>query len=161
MSTFESVFDYTPFDFVVRVNRRIIPAYPSWMNKVMHPKFGCTGPSKYDLSQVGLWLHDQQKQRGVMSGNVIYMYLKRVNALRFCFNLQDGLAIQQKGVVVFRKLFKDKALFLWKSVVQDHNDDLDVPYMYENAGRIVEYWRRLDDNWFSNGLAPRFDMESM
>ena len=144
-----------PLDFLVRVDRSVKPIYPDWMKKLMHPELEPTGPAEYDLNTVGLWLYDDQKTK-VVRGQVIYDHLKKTDALASCLNLQDGLAIQQKGVAVFRKLFGGKVGFLWGSVVQNRNGNLIVPYLYEDGDRVVVNWDWLDNNWNSNCPALRF-----
>lgn len=142
-------------DFTVRVDRSVKPTYPDWFKKLMHPKLELAGPAEYDLSHVGLWLHYDQKN-GVVVGNTIYNHLKKDNALASCLNLQDGLAIQQKGIAVFRRLFGGKAVFLWGSVAQDRRGNLDVPYLYEDGGKVVVNWNWLDYVWSSDYPALRF-----
>jgi hypothetical protein len=142
-------------DFLVQVDRLVKPSYPDWMKKVMHPELECSGPAEYDLSTVEQWLHDDQK-RGSVVGNTIYKHLQKGDNLATCLNLQDGLAIQQKGIAVFRKLFAGKAVFLWGSVVQDRDGDLRVPYLYEDGGKVVVYWYWLDDYFYSDYPALRF-----
>jgi len=70
--------------------------------------------------------------------------------------LQDGLAIQAKGIAVFRKLFAGKAVFLWGSVVQDRRGRLLVPYLYENGDEVRLDWGWLGNDWFSSNPALRF-----
>lgn len=141
-------------DFIVRVDRSIKPNYPDWAKKVMHPELELAGPSEYDLSQIDQWLHNDQKL-GVVVGNTIYKYLGKNNALTTCLNLQDGLAIQKKGIVVFRKLFTSKIVSLWGSVVRDSGGDLRVPYLVENNGRVVVDWGWLDSTWGSDNPSLR------
>jgi hypothetical protein len=142
-------------DFIVRVDRSVKPSYPDWFKKLEHPELELTGPAEYDLSQVEQWLHDDQK-RGSVVGNTIYKHLQKGDALATCLNLQDGLAIQQKGIAVFRKLFGGKAVFLWGSVVQDRNGGLNVPCLYERGGGVVVYWDWLVNDWDSSHPALRF-----
>ena len=131
-------------DFIVRVDRSVKPNYPDWMKKLMNPELELAGPAEYVLKTVSQWLHDDQKN-GSVEGNTIYKQLKKDNALASCLNLQDGLAIQQKGIAVFRKLFAGKAVFLWGSVVRNRNGDLIVPYLLEDGVKVV-----LDWNWLGN-----------
>ena len=144
-----------PLDFLVRVDRSVKPTYPDWFKELEHPELELTGPAEYDLNTVGLWLHDDQRN-GVVVGNTIYEHLKKYNALASCLNLQDGLAIQAKGIAVFRKLFADKAVFLWGSVVQYRVGNLNVPYLCEDGGRVVVIWNWLDGSFSSGRPALRF-----
>jgi hypothetical protein len=143
-------------DFLVRVDRSVKPSYPDWMKKLMHPELELAGPAEYNLQDgVEQWLHDDQK-RGSVVGNTIYKHLQKGDNLANCLNLQDGLAIQAKGIAVFRKLFAGKAVFLWGSVVQNRNGDLGVPYLYDYGGEVGLNWYWLDYNWNSFIPALRF-----
>lgn len=143
-------------DFIVRVDRSVKPSYPDWMKKLMHPELELAGPAEYNLQDgVKQWLHDDQK-RGSVQGNTIYKHLQKGDALATCLNLQDGLAIQQKGIAVFRKLFAGKAVFLWGSVVQYRGGNLIVPCLCESGGLVVVDWFWLDFNWDSSLPALRF-----
>ncbi|KKP86025.1 hypothetical protein A3B84_01615 [Candidatus Nomurabacteria bacterium RIFCSPHIGHO2_02_FULL_35_13] len=151
-----SVSEFFP-DFIVQIDRLVKPTYPDWIKELVHPELELLGPAEYDL-QAGVrqWLHDDQN-RGYVRGGVIYKYLKDTNTLGSCLSLQDGLVIQQKGVEIFRELFKGKKVFLWKSVVQLHHDNyLLVPFLREEGGELVVHWRWLDDRWNLNDPALRF-----
>lgn len=143
-------------DFLVRVDRSVKPSYPDWMKKLMHPELELAGLTEYNLQDgVEQWLHDDQK-RGSVVGNTIYKHLQKGDNLATCLNLQDGLAIQEKGIAVFRKLFSGKAVFLWGSVVRHRDGDLGVPYLFENGGEVVVNWFWLVHYWSSNDPALRF-----
>ncbi|HXK31237.1 MAG TPA: hypothetical protein VJZ94_00595 [Candidatus Paceibacterota bacterium] len=145
-----------PLDFIIRVDRSVRPTYPEWMKKVMHPDLEGTGPAEYDLQrQIEEWPHDDQKT-GVVSGNIIYKALKHDNALADQLGLADLFAIQVKGIAVFRKLFAGKAVFGWKSVVEDRCGHLYVPYLYEGGDGVVLYWSWLGSVWVSYNPALRF-----
>lgn len=144
-----------PLDFIVRVDRSVKPNYPDWMKKVTHPELELAGPAEYDLTKVDQWLYDDQK-RGSVVGNTIYKHLQKGDNLATCLNLQDGLAIQQKGIAVFRKLFAGKVVFLWGSVVQNRNGNLIVPFLYGSGDRVGLNWIWLDYSWNSSSPALRF-----
>lgn len=142
-------------DFIIRVDRTVRPTYPDWMKKVMHSDLEPTGPTEYDLQSLGLWLHDDQKN-GVVSGNTIYVQLKEDNTLADCLGLADLLAIQAKGITVFRKLFAGKAVFGWKSVVRNRGGDLSVPCLHEVGDWVILRWLWLNRDWNSSNPALRF-----
>lgn len=143
-------------DFLVRVDRSVKPSYPDWMKKVMHPELELAGPAEYNLQDgVEQWLHDDQK-RGSVVGNTIYKHLQKGDNLATCLNLQDGLAIQAKGIAVFRKLFAGKAVFLWGSVVRYRDGDLGVPYLFGHGDEVGLTWCWLGFDWFSDNPALRF-----
>lgn len=140
---------------VARVDRSIKPQYPDFVKDVFHPELECEGPVEFHL-RTGLtpWLHDKQKGGGCTTGNVIFEYLKENGILQSCLNLQDGLAIQAKGIAVFRKLFQGKALPLWKSVVRSDDGNLSVPCLCDVGSQVVVDWDWLDDD--VDGPALRF-----
>lgn len=144
-----------PLDFIIHVERSVKPDYPDWMKKVMHPELELTGTTEYDLQKLELWLHNDQK-KGYAVGNTIYGYLEKGDALTTCLNLQDLIAIQAKGIKVFCKLFANKAVFAWKSVVQSSRGNLRVPYLIEGGGEVVLNWYWLDYDWGSDSPALRF-----
>lgn len=143
-------------DFIVRVDRSAKPSYPDLVKKVMHPELEGTGPAEYNLQdEVEQWLVTGQisvNQRG----HHIYAQLKKENALKNCLGLLDLLAIQAKDIAVFRALYKGKAVFGWRSVVQDRDGDLFVPYLYDNGDGVGLSWYWLDYYWNSNYPALRF-----
>ena len=86
-------------------------------------------------------------------GNIIYEHLKENNMLASCLGLRDGEEIAKKGITVFRKLFKGKAVCLWKSVVLDRDCGLGVPYLCEVGSKVVVNWNWLDNDWNDNNPA--------
>lgn len=142
---------------VVRVDRSIKPQYPDFVKEVLHPELECEGPVEFHL-RTGLtqWLHDKQKGGGYTTGNVIYEHLKENGLLPSCLNLQDGLAIQAKGIAVFRKLFQGKVLPLWKSIVRYGGGGLRVPCLCGGGSRVVVDWRWLDSRFIGGDPALRF-----
>ncbi len=146
-------------DFIIHVDRSVKPNYPARMKEVMDPELEFAGPAEYDLSQVEQWLHGDQ-YHGCARGVNIYRYLQNSEegALATCLNLQDGFAIQQKGIAVFRKLFTNKSVHLWCSVIRDQDDDLYVPCLYDHGGKVLMGWRWLNvSDWNSNAPALRFN----
>ena len=75
---------------------------------------------------------------------------------RWCLSLQDGFAIQQKGLAVFRKLFAGKAVFLWGSIAQDINGDLYSPCLFERGDEVMMNWSWLTGYWDLNFLVFSF-----
>lgn len=146
---------------LIRVDRAVRPVYPDWADAkwINAPEFIALekiGPAEYALPSINLWLHDGQKNGGVTTGNRIYDDLKSNNMLEGCLGLADGLAIQQKGIEVFRKFFGGKAMFLWKSVVQYRVGFLFVPFLIEFGGLVVVLWHWLGHDWLGDLPAARF-----
>ncbi len=145
-----------PLDILIRVDRFVRPVYPDWVKTVMHPELEATGPVEYDLGTIDPWLHDGQKNGCYMEGNKLYEYLKEKKMLEGCLSLRDGEEIQKKGLAVFRKFFRGKAICLWKSVVLFRNGNLYVPFLYEDGVKVVLFWRWLDRDWYDDDPAARF-----
>lgn len=136
-----------PLDTLICVDRSIRPVYPDWVKMVKHPKMELTGPTEYDLTSVALWIHNNQKNGFHIEGYKLYSYLGERKILERCLSLRDGEEIQKKDIAIFRQLFKCKAIFLWKSVVQHVHGRLFVPYLYEDDGQVEVNWRWLDNDW--------------
>jgi hypothetical protein len=144
-----------PLYTIIRVDRSVRPVYPEWVKKVMHPELEGTGPAEYDLAKVEQWFHDEQK-KGAMVGNRIYEHLKSNNMLYSCPGLRDLEEIQKKGVTLFRELFKDKAVFGWKSVVLGPGGNLSAPCLVGLGSGVVLDWYWLDSYWSDNRATLRF-----
>jgi len=153
-----------PLDFFIHVDRSVKPTYSKWFKKLEHPELEFSGHNEYNLKDgVEQLLHDEQKRltdeqnRPIeVPGNIIYKHLKDSNALASCLNLQDGFAIQQKGIVVFRNLFPVNIPFLWGSVVQFRSCNLVVPYLCMRDNKVVVLWRWLGHIWYSHFTALCF-----
>lgn len=149
--------DEDGLDFIIRVDRSVKPIYPHRVERLMHPEFELTGPTEYNLQDgVEQWLHNNQKGGLVVFGWDIYQDLRASNTLITCLNLQDGLAIKQKGNVVFSNLFTDKSLCLWRSVAVFRDVGLCVPYLCGHSDKVFLFWGQLDSRFNSNNLSLRF-----
>lgn len=153
---FRKALGLCPLDTFIHIDRSIRPVYPDWVKMGMRPELELTGPVEYDLGTINTWLHDGQKNGRYMEGYKLYEYLKEKKMLESCLSLRDGEEIQKKGIAVFRKFFQGKAVFLWKSVVQDRNGYLNVPYLYEDGDEVAVYWYWLDSIWDDHYPALRF-----
>jgi hypothetical protein len=159
-------------DTIIRVDRSTPVVYPHywWLKNVAHPEFQAKGPPEYDLATVELWLHKgqesarrvagnlikgQKKGRGV-TGSLIYEHLLKNNMLVSCLGFADGLEIQKKGILVFRKFFNGKGLYLWNSVAEDLRDGLQVSFLAELGDEVVMGWRWLGHIWDRDDPAARF-----
>lgn len=142
-------------DTIIRVDRSIRPVYPSWVKQVMHLELENTGPAEYDLFQLELWLHEDQKNGGRIEGHKLYEYLKNNKMLESCLSLRDGEEIQKKGLTTFRKFFGGKAIPLWKSVVQRVDGSVSVPCLVEDDERVAVFWLWLVDDWDDDCPAAR------
>ena len=135
---------------IIKVDRSVAPVYPEGFVSINPRQELVHRPDEYDLSTVGIWYHDNQKTgRGFVSGLVVYEQLRQEHAFVSCLNLQDGLAIQQKGVDVFRKFFAGKEVFLWGSLVMSDYGEVLVPSLYEEDGEVEVGWSKISQNFDS------------
>lgn len=143
-------------DFTVHVDRSIKPSYPDWMRELMYPELELAGPALYNLKDgVERRVYDDQSDDCAL-GSTIYKRLQKSRSLATCLNLQDGIAIQAKGIAVFRKLFAHKRVFLWGSVVEHSDGRLLVPFLYENGDEVGLDWRCSVCYWYYNDPALSF-----
>ena len=140
---------------IIQIDRLAKVPYPEWVREALDPEFEHTGAITYDLTDVHLWLHDDQRDDKLTRGDNVYDYLKSKDLLNSCLGLADGLAIKKKGAIVFNEVFGDNAVFLWRSVVRGHNGRVAVPYIYVNDGRVVQYWSWIGNGWISRHPAAR------
>ena len=107
---------------VIRVNRKILPAYPNWVMRVVHPDIQNMGPEEFDLTNLEQWRYEDQKPREYVSGDRAYEHLKKTGMLERCLGLRDGEEIMKKGHKVFQRAFGSSHphvnVLLWKSVVE-------------------------------------------
>lgn len=146
-------------DTIIRIDRTIRPAYPRWVQKIMHPELENTGPAEFALAKIELWQHPAEKERMYCIRGV-YEYLKENDMFKTCLSLRDGEEIKKKGFNVFRKFFGGITAYLWKSVVRNSHGVLFVPYLCSNDGWVVLDWARVDHDRYSLGFALRFTNDS-
>jgi hypothetical protein len=143
-------------DTIIRVDHAVRPIYPiwirpEWINSSEFIALEGTGPTEYNLGTVQLWLHEEQ-ERGMMGGHALRVHLKSNDMLGGCL----GLAIQQKGIKIFRQFFHYKVVFLWRSVVWLPGGKASVPFLMEDGDKVVLRWRWLDRSWLACEPAARF-----
>lgn len=150
-------------DSIIRIARSVKPSYHKLVSKIVYPEMELSGPSEYDLSKVEqLWPCGDQKHGDVVEGNIIHEHLRETGVIAACLTLKDGLAIQAKGIALFRKLFADKVVLLFGSVAQvddsllpdtsgnpDFKWGLFVPYLADSYGEVKLDWDWLDNNYSS------------
>ena len=59
-------------------------------------------------------------------------------------------------LLVFRKFFNGKGLYLWNSVAEDLRDGLQVSFLVELGDEVVMGWRWLGHIWDRDDPAARF-----
>lgn len=120
------------------------------------------GPTQYRISDVGLWLHPNQKLGEVVSGLEVYKYLREQDMLKSCFGRIDLSAIFSRDLGFFRQYFAGKVLCAWKSVGEDWWGDVWVPALFEDHnGKLVMDQISSGDDWEYNHVAPIFTSDSI
>jgi len=141
---------------IIKVDRSQKPAYPEWVTEALYPKLEQTGPWEFDITSLELYLHEKQKSGSYIGGHDLHKHLKKQEMLAGCLGLTDILAIQARGIEFFRKHFQGKAVFAWKSIVQNSGRLLRVPCLYEDGGQVVLGWDWLGRGWRAGNPALRF-----
>ncbi len=148
---------------IVSVDRKVRPVYPDWKKRVMHPSLELSGPSKYDFYKIEVsFLHDEDTN-GTVKAFIIYEHIKKMKILELCLNLQDGKIFQQRGVVVFEKLFGKRMVPLWKSILLDKfgcSDNAHIPYLYPFKGKIELYYCPLNSYFDLNCPIVHFSQKA-
>ena len=134
------------------------------------PCLEMTGPEEFRLENVTGWLHERQEsnRRGSLNitGHDIRRQLISEDMLKSCLSIQEGLAIMDKGIIVFNELLDSmksfptivfsKVCFLWRSTFYN-GDGVAVPYICGFEERMICDFRYLDQLWFKDDLALCFD----
>lgn len=140
---------------IIQVDRSVKPNYPDETKKLVYPEFECTGPEKYDLMRLRQLVH-KDRGDGTSSGKPVYKNLKQAEDIKDCLNLQDGQAIRDEGVEVFRKVFGENYVFLWKSIAKNKDGDLRVPFLFAGFDSVMIDWRWVGRKWYRFYLTPAF-----
>jgi len=143
---------------LIFVDRTIRPKYPYWVKEVLYPELESTGPAEFDVGKLEFWLHEEQERdqmkqkfkegKDTVYGDKIHSYLKDHGMIKDCLDLRALEEIQKKGITFFRKHFKGKSVFGWKSVVLNCDGGLYSPYLGEEGGEVRLGWRWLTDEWY-------------
>ena len=132
---------------IVYVDRSVRPSYPEWVKEPLYPEHECSGPENFDPGTLNQYLFGKQLSGGYETGHAIHEHLLSDGLLASCVNLQDLVAIKSLGIKLFRKHFKGKALFAWKSVVSDHDGGLRVPCLVGYARYAMLGCYLLETGW--------------
>jgi len=146
----------SPFSTIIRVDRSVSAHYPRWVKRVIHHDTERAGPPVYHLGGVHCWLHEQQSYQEGVSGVRIYIRLRETEIFRDCLSLRDGEEICPKGAKAFRSHFGPRTVVLWKSLVERHDGEQFVPFMYELLDAVNIDWCPIRSPFFAHYPAARF-----
>lgn len=154
----------TTQDTLIHVNRSVSPTYPKsdLGLEILYPELEALGPAEYDLADVELWLHDDQKDvehDSWVIGTKIYEHLRNTDSLKACLGCHDATEIQKKGRDVFQRVFGNKTLYFWKSVAKNRVQGYNVLALGVNGGELKLTWRWIDHDMHNWDPAARFVSE--
>ena len=129
-------------DFKIQVDRSVKPSYPHWRSEIIHKDFESLGLSKYDLRSLYPWRAEYQRNNVVVA-MYVYEQLCVLDLIKYSIGLSDLLAIQSKGIKVFRNLYKGKTILGWKSVIANVKGILSAPFLFEHDNKLVLEWKDL------------------
>jgi hypothetical protein len=149
---------------VVSVNRsdnnQIDPGVKVWL---LWPEYEHHGPSEFELASLESLLHKGQEPEikivasrlhetahATVTGYDVFSWLLKEGRITSCLSLLDGLAIQQRGVEVFKKQFGTKQFPLWKSTASERpgrQGRLCVPVLCLLGYELVIRWVYLDEEF--------------
>lgn len=141
---------------LIRVDRTVPPTYPSFTKRVLHPEFEKQGPAEYELSSIEQWTLSGQSLRGRVPAYDIYDQLKNENLLRVCLTLRDSEEIKKNGLAAYRRVFGEKTLVMWGSIVEHVSGSLCVACLNPNTDWSDEagmVWVRLEREFSSLDFA--------
>lgn len=115
----------------LKVNRNYSPRYPNfhWMKKVIHPELDLVGPTEFSINDFELLVHANLSLNGELKCQVVYDQLIDQDILIRSLGLAELLEIKRKGEDFFRKNWRGKSLLGWKSVIEDNDGILYIPYL--------------------------------
>lgn len=143
---------------IVKIDRSV-PIELDYNQKYLFPELQTVGPSSYDLADITLWQHyDQRKQAGWCQGYTVYRYLRDNDMLKSCLSLHDMHAIIKKGFDVYLETFGNVELAFWKSAIKDSFGG-EVPILSLGLGRFQVQFRDFNDgryanDWYADRYAP-------
>lgn len=160
----ESVTSEQTAGLVIAVNRSVRPVYPPLIKRIMVPELESTGPDRFDVS-VDLTVLTCAARPGyklVVAQDVAH-YLIQQRMLPACLGIHDGIAIQNKGIEVFRaikNILQLDEIHLWRSIGADGTGSVEpgmvfglpsgyLPTVLERDNAVVIEWRKFSEcKWF-------------
>lgn len=133
-------------DSIVYVDRSKKPTYPNFVKRLMHPEMECKGPDKInlDFGDKKPWFEDDVikiKRKLVILGQENYGRLnEEVETIVSAISLQEGLAIQERGIVMFRKFFGGKYLLLSSSLALHRDGSFIAPFLFIHDDTVNMGW---------------------
>lgn len=153
----------TPIDTVVVVDRSSHPAYPPFVKRIIVPELEHAGPPQYDIaSDLTVLSCEVSPPYKILSAGMAADNMIKSGYITACLGIQDGIAIQTKGIEWFRALkrvFQLHEIHLWRSIAADGaqleaeilfgRPETYLPTLIEKDGEVVIEWKKFSDcQWF-------------
>lgn len=117
--------------------------YNEFVGELKYPQYEGIGPTRYAITKIRLV---SAEKYSFSTAEVIPVKLSMENRLEVCLELADLEQIRKKGRDFFRRHFRGKKIFAWRSVCQrsvmSRRPDLasHVPFLSERGGKVVISW---------------------
>lgn len=135
-------------DTIIRIDRSLCPSYPSFVAKVLFPELESSGPAEYDLAKVVSHLHAKHMETTLLPGKELFEYIKENKLIENCLSLVDARVIGKMDTKTFERIFEDKYVVYWKSIITDSDGHLLVPYHHYSEGKVVGGYQALEHHFF-------------
>ncbi len=135
-------------DFMINIDRASLRlSYPRSKKRLLNPELEFLGPREYNLQkEVKPWFHLKQENTAV-PGHEIYSRLQIDGLLGRSLGLIDLAAILAKGNDVHHELYREIAVFAWKSAIEDRLGRRYAPGLFWSGERLIIDWRIFDHSW--------------
>lgn len=132
------------------IDTDLVPTLPDWVDKVVENK--TYGKIEWKPELFELYLSEKQKN-DYIKGEDLREEMKDKNPVNFAI-----LSFLKNNPKLIPKEWRRKYIYGWGTVVLSRNGNLNlnVPYLLEDDGEVVLFWRWLVSNWFSGSPALRF-----
>ena len=124
----------------VIVYRKVESKYPIGVTKILHAHLPPIGPSEYDLTDLVLDLPESAVKWDSVPAHRVYRHVLTSGVIGNCLDIRDGRQIKKKPVEVFREVFGDGKVWLWKSAALNNVGQIIVPFLSVIAGNVQMRW---------------------
>jgi len=135
-------------DTIIRVRRDVPLVLPESFERqeTRYHRAHHVGPEAYNVRELEQCFHPAQYEGGTIVGHAVYTYLACHGLFSRCLSLHDLEAIQEKGVLFFRRHF-GKPVLAWQTRALDGGRYPRVPGLLEGRekdGVLAIKWRHLN-----------------
>lgn len=118
---------------------------PYWFTCGFFGEYEKCGPIMYNIPSLIRSNHNRDSNDTEWVSAAEFYKRLSPKMVQGCLSLADGKAIQEKGIIFFRRHFKGKRVFLWRSAGKNQANYDYVPCVFEESGEVVLEWIRFDE----------------